>query len=373
MITKDNIKKIDLLVIMIIFALVGISVLAIGSATKIHVGGSLTHVKKQVIFFIIGFVLMTIATLVDYHTIAAFHIPLYGVNIILLLIVLVNGHVGGGAARWINLGFMTLQPSEIAKIIMIVCLSKLIDKYQKKINKPYILVLVITYTLIPFIMIFSQPDLGTSIVILVILLAELYVGKINYKYIIGTVIIGVPIMISLFIYIKNPNQVILKDFQRNRIMQTLYGDENSDAGMQTKQSIHAIASGGLHGKGLYEGTVSQLNYLPEPETDFIFAVIGEELGYIGSMIVIGLFVVLIGRGFWIARGAPDLLGRLIASTYMIALAFQVFLNLGVVTDLLPTTGIPLPFISAGGSSLIANMIGIGLVLNVGIREEITMF
>lgn len=373
MITRDNIKKIDILIVLIVCALVGISIMAIGSATKIHVGGSFTHVKKQIVFFAIGFVLMVIATLVDYHIIAGFHIPLYGLNIVLLLVVFVSGHESGGAARWINLGFMTLQPSELAKIIMIICLAKIIDKYQKKINKPHILIFIILYTLLPFIMILKQPDLSTSIVLLVILVIELYIGNIDYKYITGSIVIGIPIMIGLFIYIKNPNQVILQDYQRNRIMQTLYGDDNSDAGLQTKQSIHAIASGGLNGKGLYQGTVSQLNYLPEPQTDFIFAVIGEELGFVGSMLVIGLFIALIGRGLWIARGAPDLLGRLIVSTYIVTLVFQIFVNIGVVTDLLPNTGIPLPFMSAGGSSLIANMIGIGLVLNVGIREEITMF
>lgn len=373
MISRDNIKKIDIVILLIVCALVGISIMAIGSATKIHVGGSFTHVKKQVIFFIIGFILMIIATVIDYHTIAGFYIPLYAINIILLLIVLVSGHTGGGAARWINLGFMTLQPSEIAKMIMIIFLAKVIDENQKKINKPHILVLIILYTLVPFLMILTQPDLSTSIVLLVILVIELYVGEIDYKYITRAVMIGVPIIIGLFIYIKNPNQVILKPYQRDRIMQTLYGDDNSDAGLQTKQSVHAIASGGLNGKGLYEGTVSQLNYLPEPHTDFIFAVIGEELGFVGSMLVLGLFIALIGRGFWIARGAPDLLGKLIVMTYITALAFQVFVNIGVVTDLLPNTGIPLPFMSAGGSSLIANMIGIGLILNVGIREENTMF
>ena len=373
MINRDDIKKIDIGILLIVCILVAISVVAIGSATKVHVGGSLTHVKKQIIFFIIGFILMMIAALIDYHTIATFHIPLYLVNIILLGIVLVGGHEGGGAARWINLGFMTLQPSELAKIIMVICLSKLIDKYQKKINKPQVLGLIILYTLLPFMMIVSQPDLSTSIVILMILVVELYIGNIDYKYITGSIMVGIPIIIALFIYIQSPDQVILRPYQRDRIMETLYGEENSDAGMQTKQSVHAIGSGGLHGKGLYEGRISQLNYLPEPHTDFIFAVIGEELGFVGSMSVLGLFVLLIGRGFWIARGAPDLLGKLMVGTYMVILAVQVFLNIGVVTDLLPNTGIPLPFMSAGGSSLIANMIGIGLVLNVGIREENTMF
>lgn len=373
MINRDSIKKIDIWIILIICALVAISIAAIGSATKVHVGGSMSHVKKQVLFFIVGSIVMLVVAVVDYHIIASFHIPIYIINIILLLIVLVNGHEGGGAARWINLGFMTLQPSEFAKIIIILCLARIIDKYQKSINKIHILALIILYTLIPFLMVQMQPDLSTSIVFLVILVIELYVGNINYKYIMGSVIIGVPVVIGLFIYIQNPNQVLLKPYQRERIMQTLYGDDNSDAGMQTKQSVHAIASGGLHGKGLYEGTVSQLNYLPEPQTDFVFAVIGEELGFVGSMMVVGLFIALIGRGLWIARGAPDLLGKLIVTTYIATLAFQIFVNIGVVTDLLPNTGIPLPFVSAGGSSLLANMIGIGLVLNVGMREENTMF
>ena len=199
----------------------------------------------------------------------------------------------------------------------------------------------------------------------------LYVGGISYKYIISAVLIGIPIIFLILIYIQNPNQKLLKDYQRDRIMAMIHKDnkEYADDYFQTKQSVHAIGSGQLYGKGLYKGTLNQLSYLPEPHTDFIFSVIGEEFGFVVFILIIGIFFFLITRALWIAKDAKDLFGKLLVVGVVSMLGFQAFVNIGVVTALLPNTGLPLPFISAGGSSLWTNMIGIGLILNVGMRRK----
>jgi rod shape determining protein RodA len=284
---------------------------------------------------------------------------------------LIYGVATNSSKSWFYIGPFGIQPSEFVKIIIILFFAKLIDKKQKEINKFSTLILLAILLIIPVLLIMKQPDLSTSLVFVFIFLMLLYVGGISYKYIISAVLIGIPIIFLILIYIQNPNQKLLKDYQRDRIMAMIHKDnkEYADDYFQTKQSVHAIGSGQLYGKGLYKGTLNQLSYLPEPHTDFIFSVIGEEFGFVGCILILGLFLLLITRALWIAKDAKDLFGKLLVVGVVSMLGFQAFVNIGVVTALLPNTGLPLPFISAGGSSLWTNMIGIGLILNVGMRRK----
>jgi rod shape determining protein RodA len=299
----------------------------------------------------------------------------YLAGLALLFAVLFLGDGAKGAVRWLEIGPIRIQPSEFAKIILILFMSKLIDSKKGKINKFSTLILLVVLLAVPVGMILKQPDLSTSLVFVAIFLVLLYVGGISYRYITISFLIAVPLFIVCFIYIQNPNQKLLKDYQRDRIMAMIHRDkeEYSDDYFQTEQSIHAIGSGQLYGKGLYKGTLNQLSYLPEPHTDFIFSVIGEEFGFVGCMSVIGLILMIILRGLWIAKDAKDTLGKLLIVGVVTMIGFQAFVNIGVVTGLLPNTGIPLPFVSAGGSSLWSNMIGIGLILNVGMRRKKSFF
>ncbi len=365
-------KRIDIWLILLITVLTAIGVLAISSATAYS--GDEGLVKKQIISFVIGLVLMLVVMSIDYHLLGEWYLMIYIVTLLFLVAVFFIGKHVNGAARWIMIGPIQIQPSEFAKISMILCTAKLIDKYHKKINELWPILIIGMFQFVPFILINRQPNLSTSIVLMIILVIQLFVTKLNMKYILTTIVIGVIIVASAFVYIvRDPNQKLIADYQRNRIVNKINGGDNLAERYQTNQAIHAIGSGGLDGKGLYKGSISQLNYLPESHNDFIIAVVGEEFGFIGATIVIILVLLLITRGFWIAHSAVDDLGKFIVVGYIGMIAMQSFVNMGVVTDLLPNTGIPIPFISAGGSSLWANMIGMGLVLNVAMCKEETMF
>lgn len=375
MISKEQLKSFDVIIVLLVTTLVGIGIIAISSAQHVNSGADPIYVRRQILFFIIGLVLMLISALIDYHVLGELYILAYIAGLALLFAVLFLGDDAKGAVRWLEIGPIRIQPSEFAKIIIILFMAKLIDSKKDRINKLSTLFLLVVLLIIPVAMILKQPDLSTSLVFVAIFLVLLYIGGISYRHITITFLIAVPLFVISLLYIQNPNQKLLKDYQRDRIMAMIHRDkeEYSDDYFQTKQSIHAIGSGQLYGKGLYKGTLNQLSYLPEPHTDFIFSVIGEEFGFVGCMSVVGLILMIILRGIWIAKDAKDLLGKLLIVGVVTMIGFQAFVNIGVVTGLLPNTGIPLPFVSAGGSSLWSNMIGIGLILNVGMRRKKSFF
>lgn len=369
---KNYLKQVDIWLILIMTALTGIGVLAISSATAYS--GDDSFVKKQLIYFAVGLVLMIIVMNIDYHLLGDWYLIIYGATLIILIAIFFVGKNVNGASRWLNIGPVPIQPSEFAKIAMILCSAKLIAKHHKRINELWPIVFIGIFEFVPFILVNRQPNLSTSIVLIVILVIQLFVTKLNMKYILTTLFIGIIIVTSAFVYIvKNPNQKLIAPYQRERIVNKINGGDNLAERYQTNQAIHAIGSGGLEGKGLYKGSISRLNYLPESHNDFIIAVIGEEFGFIGAAIIIALVLLLVARGLWIAHSAIDDLGKFIVVGYIGMIAMQSFVNMGVVTDLLPNTGVTFPFISAGGSSLWANMIGMGLVLNVAMSKEETMF
>lgn len=368
----DKIKRLDIWLILLMSALTGIGIMAINSATAYS--GETEYVSKQIMFFLVGLVLMIIVMCIDYHVLANWYLVIYGITIVVLIAVFFLGEEVNGAARWIKIGPIQIQPSEFAKISMILCCAKLIDVYNKRINLLWPILIIGAFEFVPFILVNRQPNLSTSIVLVAILVIQLFVTNLNLKYIGTTVVVGTLVFTAAFVYIvNNPDQVLIADYQRKRIVNMVNGGDSLSDSYQTDHAVHAIGSGGLKGKGLYKGSISQLNYLPESHNDFIMAVIGEEFGFVGAITVVGIIFLLVIRGLWIARGAPDDLGKFIVVGYIGMIAMQAFINIGVVTDLLPNTGIPIPFISYGGSALWANMIGMGLVLNVAMSKEETMF
>lgn len=369
---KEDLRNIDYWIVLSMFALIGIGVLAISSATSYS--GDMSTLKDQISFFIMGLILMLFVMAIDYHFLGEWYLPIYILINLVLLSVFFIGKDVNGATRWINLGPVSLQPSEFAKIGIILCTAKLLEKYNDKINALSSILIIGLFQFVPFILVNRQPNLSTSLVILGVLVVQLFVSKLDIKIMLttaGIAIVGAGIILSYVI--GNPNQKLLPSYQRDRIITKIHGGDNLGENYQTNQSVHAIGSGGLEGKGLYQGAISQLNYLPESHNDFIVAIIAEEFGFIGILIVLGIILFMIARGLWIAHAAPDSFGKFIIVGYMGMIAMQTFVNMGVVTSLLPNTGLPLPFISYGGSSLWANMIGMGLVLNVGMRKEKSMF
>ena len=369
---KDLVKKIDIWLILCMFVLTSIGILSINSATSYS--GETKLVTKQIIFFVVGLGLMLMIMCIDYHILASWFWIIYVGNIILLIAVFFMGNTVKGATRWIEIAGVQLQPSEFAKVAMILCGARLIDKYNNKINELWPILIIGGIEFVPFILVNRQPNLSTSLVLAVILVIQLFVSELNLKYIISTFLVGVLVITIAFVYIvKTPDQGLIEGYQRKRIVNMINGGDSLADGYQTQRAVQAIGSGGLYGKGLHQGSISRLNYLPESHNDFIMAVVGEEFGFVGAVSVIGILLLFVLRGLWIARRAPDTLGRFIIVGYMGMIAMQGFVNVGVVTDMLPNTGLPIPFISYGGSSLWATMMGLGLVLNVAMRREETMF
>lgn len=366
-----NFKRYDFSIVLILIILVSIGIVAIGSATHINSETGTDYFRnKQLIGFIIGIVIMISVSLIDYQFIGKFYWIIYIFNIILLLAVLFLGTASKGATRWIQLGPFNLQPSEFSKIFMTIFIAKFIDKHKERINQPIFILQLFILVGIPMVLIKEQPDLSTSLVLIFLLVIELFVAGINYKYVVGVISVAVPSILFILWYIQLPGQKLLQGYQVDRILALLYPERYAlSEALQTNNSIQAIGSGQLFGKGLYNGTLNKYNYLPEPQTDFIFSIIGEEAGFFGCSIVLLLITILIIKCLWIAKDTTNLYSTLIVTGVVAIIVFQTFVNVGVATGIAPNTGIPLPFISYGLSSLMSNMIAMGMILNISMQRK----
>lgn len=361
--------NIRLIIYVCILTILGINVIA--SATD-----SSTYEMKQVIGFIVGLIIMTVIALINYNFILKFYWAFYAINIILLLAVEFFGEEKKGATRWINLGFFELQPSEFTKIFLIIFFAMFFAKYQEKINNLKFLLCSVVLFGIPLALILKQPNLSISIVLSLMFCAIIYIAGLSHKIIRRIAMVAIPVLIILIVLIMLPNQKILEGYQYNRII-GFYDADNEVAAQiryQQENSVMAIGSGGLLGKGLNNNTVTSVknaNFISEPQTDFIFTIVGEELGFIGTTAVIVLLALISFECFRTGYMAKNLSGRLICCGFGALLAIQTLINLAVATMLIPNTGLTLPFVSYGLSSLVSLFIGIGLVLNVGLQRKLT--
>ena len=374
---KKQLSNLDFWLIGAICILSIFGIICIGSATHINLGADPDNFYKQMIWFAIGLALMIMASLVDYEAISQFYILFYLLNIVLLVAVLFLGSNVNGATRWIAIGPINVQPSEFAKLIMIFFLAKLLTKKQEQINQLPTLLLVCITVVIPVILIQKQPSLSASLVLLAILCITLFVAGIDFKIIKLVLCIVVPAIAFVLwdVSLEKPliMDKILKPHQFTRILTFVDPSRDMDSYYQTEKAINAIGSGQLNGKGLYQGTLNQLSYLPEPHNDFIFSVFGEEFGFIGCVIVLLLLLFIIFRCILIAVSIRDSFSQLIVVGVAGMIAFQTFINVGVATGIMPNTGMSLPFVSYGGSSMWTNMTAIGLVLNIGMKRSKSLF
>jgi rod shape determining protein RodA len=330
--------------------------------------------NKQIIGIAVSVVIMLVLSFVDYHFVCKFYIALYILNFVLLAGVLLAGVSVNNATRWFKIGSsFTFQPSELTKVIMIVFIATILSKLEEKgrLNSFLGFVIFILSLAVPLILIYQQPDLSTTICITLVLGTMYYVSGLSYKTIGLILLICIPLIGAFVWYIQQPDQKLLYDHQVNRIMSFLYPDEYGDITDQQDNSVMAIGSGELNGKGLNSTTttVKEANLISEQQTDFIFSVIGEELGFIGSVFIIAILLLIVLQCIRIARRCIDTMGMLIATGVGCLIGYQSFINIAVATALIPNTGIPLPFISYGLSSLMSTAIGIGMVLNVSLQRK----
>ena len=343
-----------------------IGILLIGSAKH-------SVQKTQIMGMAMGLVAMLVISLMDYSFLLRFT-WIYYVGIIgLLIAVKIFGDDAKGATRWIEIAGIRFQPSELAKIVIILFFAYFFMKYQEKINTVPVLLSSFMLLGIPFLLILKQPDMSTSIAVALIFVSLLFIAGLSYKIILTVLGISVPIGIVGFTYVIRVAETAT-DFHFGRIMAWLYPTDPkwAQTAAQQQNSIMAIGSGQLWGKGLNNSVATSMknsNYIIEPQTDFIFSVAGEELGFVGTITIIVLLLFIVIDCILIARKAKDLSGKLICCGMAALIGFQSIFNIFVATGLMPNTGIPLPFVSYGLTSLLTLYMGIGFVLNVGLQPK----
>ena len=332
---------------------------------------------KQIMGVVIGMAAMLIVSLIDYRWIAKMYLVVYlGICGLLALtrFTPLGTAAGTGAKRWIDIGPVRIQPSEFAKVAIVIVLARFFQIYEERINALGVVVLSIMLVGIPLLLVMAQPDLSTSLVIMFIFIVMIFAAKISYRWILSVLAVVTPFAAAFIFLVEKDMVPFLEKYQRNRILSFLHPQDYPDLAMQQTTSVMAIGSGGLYGKGLFNESLDSVkngNYLMEEDTDFIFAVAGEELGFAGCCLIIAILFLVVVECLVTASRAQDAAGRLIATGIAAQIAFQSFVNIGVATFILPNTGLPLPFISAGLSSLLSVFVGAGMIFNIGMQRKQT--
>lgn len=360
-----HLKSLNIRLIGVVVALTIIGILVIGSANE-------DYQDRQVLGMVAGLVLMIIAAVVDYSFVLQYSRILYVVVLFVLTGVLLFGDKASGATRWIDVGILRFQPSELSKILLILFFAWYFSLYADEINRPKRLLITALLAAVPLGLIVMEPDLSTTIVTFLMIVAMLFYSGLSYKIVGAVVGVIVPIVAFMIFQIARGAESFLIGYQDTRIQAWLKPDEFPQAAYQQQNSIMAIGSGQFIGKGLYNtGTdsVKNGNYISEGQTDFIFAVAGEELGFVGSVVIVLLLFAIAYECLRTAKKAKDFAGEVICVGMAALIGFQGFVNICVVTGLLPNTGLTLPFVSYGLTSLMTLFIGIGIVLNVSLQAK----
>ena len=358
--------RFGLVALVLVLSIIGI--LVVGSANE-------SYQSKQIFGVVIGLVVMAIVSLIDYVWITNFYWILYGMSVFMLAIVLIPG-IGvyvNGARRWINLGFTNFQPSELAKILLIIFFAKFIMKHKEDLSEKQTILKAVVLIAIPLALILKEPNLSTTICTATLFCFLMYVGGLSYRFIGTVLLITIPVAVIFLSIVVQPNQKLLDNYQQKRILAWLEPEKYaSDEAYQQNNSVMAIGSGQLTGKGLNNNTTTSVkngNFILEPQTDFIFAIVGEELGFVGCCLIIALLLLIVIDCILIGTHAQDTAGKIICCGVGSLIGIQTFINVAVATQIFPNTGIPLPFVSYGLTSLVSLYLGIGLVLNIGLQPK----
>jgi rod shape determining protein RodA len=366
--TYSFIKKLDFSVLLLTAVLVGVGIINLYSATRLEPASPLPVYLKQVYWLGLGTVVLICTALVDYHFFERWAYWIYAVNVLLLVGLFFLGDRTSGAVRWYSIGPVSFQPSEYMKLSLIFALSKYFSGVMTEDGLRLKDLIVPTLMIaVPALLILKEPDLGSAGLLVLIFLTMVFAVKMRIKTLLTLALVGAASAPPIVYF----GWKFLKPYQRQRILTFI--DPNLDplgSGYHIIQSKIAVGSGGLVGKGFMKGTQGLLKFLPEQHTDFIFSVLAEEWGFVGAAIVVGLFFVLIVRGLAIARGAKDFFGGAVAMGIATFFFWQFFINVGMATGIFPVVGVPLPFLSYGGSSLVASLGAVGLLLNIHLRRKI---
>lgn len=382
------IKRLDYTIIITVFLIIFYSLVIIYSTTKpvdtLPIDGTIVKntdplgfVKKQILNIILGFVAMFMMLKIRYQNLAKYMKFFYGINLLMLGAVIFAGHSALGATRWIDIGPFKFQPSEFSKLIIIICFASFLVKRQGRLRRFRDLLPCFAFIGVPMLLILKQPDMGTSLVFLAIMFGMLFTAGARPALLVALIVGGL-LVASLWIWAHFWFEahssfklwIPLKDYQLKRLIifinpwQDWHGD-----GYNVIQSQIAIGQGGFGGRGLFQGSQTHGNFLPIQETDFIFSVVGEEMGFIGAAALLLLYLILIYRCIFIATNATDSFGFFLSAGVISMIAFHVMISVGMTTGIMPVTGIPLPMFSYGGSSMITNLAALGLLLNINMTRQ----
>ncbi len=351
---RDRLRNVDFVLLMTTVGLVVFGLLILYSVGD----GS---IKKQAIWVIVGLIVMTAVAIFNYNTLRHYTLIIYSVNIFSLVVIAVMGKVVLGAQRWIQVGAFTFQPSELSKILLIITLGAYLAEKKGELEEWRDIMIAIVHVVPPLLLILFQPDLGTALVLIAILGGMLIAAGIKPKQM-AVLSVAAYVMVVLALRFH-----LLQAYQMKRLM--VFVNPSMDplgSGYNLRQSMIAIGSGGIFGKGLFSGTQSRLDFLPAAvkHTDFIFAVVGEELGFIGAALILAFFFFILTRVLRIAVSSRSHFGLMIATGIGSMWIFQVLVNIGMTIGIMPVTGIPLPFMSYGGSAMLINLLAVGLLLSV---------
>lgn len=357
---NKNLFKIDFIILITLIVITIMGLVNLYSATYSLKGN---FIISQSIATAIGFIVMTVVIFIDLDFFKKLYIPIYTISIILLVAVNLFGRTVNGAKAWLKIpGIPQFQPSEFVKIAMIICLATILDKHKDDLNKPKVLIKILIFAFLPIALIFKQPDLGTGFVFIFITFAMLFMAGISFKLVVYSIFITI---FSIPIFYFN-----LSFYQKNRILNFLYPERDiSDTGYQAVQGKIAVGSGKFSGRGYLSGPQNQFNFIPEKQTDSIFPVFVEEMGFIGGITLIASYSVLIYRFLKISRKTSSIYKRLIIIGVAAMFLVHVFENIGMTIGIMPITGIPLPFFSYGGTFQIINLIAIGMVQSIACEKR----
>ena len=353
-----QLKRYDVILLGATSLLIALGLLVLySSGIRSAQSASQLDTSRQVIYVLVGAVLFWLVTRLDYDVLRGYSKAIYIIMVVLLIIVEVFGATRLGATRWISLGFFQFQPSEFAKLALIIFLARFFADSYDHSDKIKYLVISILYLLPPLLLVLAQPDLGTALVLLVIWLAMALTSRIKKRYFVA--LLAILVISTPLLYPR------LAPYQQQRVATFVSPTANpSTTGYNVNQAIIAVGSGGIFGQGLSSGSQSQGNFLPSQNTDFIFAVLSEKLGFFGGVVCIFLYSVLVVRAIWIARNSSDRFGTFLAIGIATMFGFHVVVNISMNIGLLPVTGIPLPFISAGGTSMIISLLSVAILESI---------
>lgn len=363
MVERRLLRNFDIGLVLLMLVIIVYGILTVYSASR-GSGQEMTLVKKQLMWAVAGIIVFVVAISIDHKSYPRIAGWIYGMNLLMLASVFVIGVERKGAQRWIGFGSLSIQPSELAKIAVIITLAVFLVKHKDQIGEFKTFVLSFIHLALPMLLIFKQPDLGTSLVMVSIWFGMVFIAGANWKhlaiFVLGVVIIGA----------VGWHAGALEDYQKARL--TSFINPKADprgSGYHIMQSRIAIGSGQATGKGWLHGTQSQLGFIPENHTDFIFTVASEEFGFLGAAPLILMYFLLLWKGIIIMAETEDYVGKLIAAGIVCMFMFHIFVNIGMTLGIMPVTGVPLPLFSYGGSNLLANMLSLGLLVGIGMRRH----